>query len=43
MNELPKCEMLGLLNIKAQDICKRVYNPDGISPTLTTAQGGKDK
>lgn len=36
----PKCVQVGILNIKGQDIIKRVYSPDGISPTLTDMQGG---
>lgn len=36
----PRCIQVGTLNIKGQDIIKRVYLPDGISPTLTDMQGG---
>lgn len=32
--------MLGLLDIKGQDNVRRVYDPLGISPTLTTMGGG---
>lgn len=35
-----KCEMVGVLDIKALDCVKRVYSPDGIAPTLTASQGG---
>lgn len=40
MNEVPKLEMLGLLDIKGQDCIRRVYDPNGLSPTLTTCGGG---
>lgn len=36
-----KCEMVGMLDIKALDCVKRVYSPDGIEPTLTASQGGQ--
>lgn len=36
-NEL---NMLGMLNIKGNDQIRRVYDKDGISPTLSTMQGG---
>lgn len=36
-----KCEMVGMLDIKALDCVKRVYSPDGITPTLTASQGGQ--
>jgi|GEM_PF-1759012 len=32
--------MLGLLNMKGQENIRRVYDPLGISPTLTTMNGG---
>lgn len=35
------CDMVGLLDIKGQDQCRRVYSVDGISPTLTTSGGGQ--
>lgn len=31
---------VGQLDIKGQDIVKRVYSSDGVSPTLTSMQGG---
>lgn len=37
----PKCVKVGDLDIKGQDCIKRVYSPEGISPTLTTMGGGK--
>lgn len=40
MSEIPQCVMVGHLDIKALDICKRVYDPAGIAPTLTTSGGG---
>lgn len=36
----PKCVKVGDLDIKGQDCIKRVYSPDGVSPTLTTMGGG---
>ena len=36
----PKCVQVGKLDIKGQDIIKRVYSDKGISPTLTNMQGG---
>lgn len=36
----PKCVQVGQLNIKGQDIIKRVYSDEGLSPTLTDMQGG---
>lgn len=34
------CQMVGMLDIKGQDQCRRVYSVDGIAPTLTTSGGG---
>lgn len=34
------CIQIGEADIKGHDSLKRVYNPDGKSPTLTTMQGG---
>ena len=36
----PKCVQVGNLDIKGNDSIKRVYSPEGISPTLTTMVGG---
>lgn len=36
----PKCIQVGELDIKGNDSIKRVYSPEGISPTLTTCCGG---
>lgn len=36
----PKCIQIGNLDIKGNDSIKRVYSPEGISPTLTTCCGG---
>lgn len=36
----PKCVKVADLDIKGQDCIKRVYSPNGISPTLTTMGGG---
>ena len=33
--------MVGMLDIKGQDQCRRVYGVDGIAPTLTTSGGAK--
>lgn len=33
-------KVLGNLDIKGQDIVKRVYSDEGLSPTLTNMQGG---
>lgn len=35
------CDMVGMLDIKGQDQCRRVYSVDGIAPTLTTSGGGQ--
>ena len=35
------CQMVGMLDIKAQDQCRRVYSVNGIAPTLTTSGGGQ--
>ncbi len=36
----PRLIQVGELDIKGQDIVKRVYDPCGLAPTLTTMQGG---
>lgn len=36
----PKIEMMGLLDIKGKDQIRRVYDPNGLAPTLTAVQGG---
>ena len=36
----PKCVQVGNLDIKGLESIKRVYSPEGISPTLTTCGGG---
>lgn len=36
----PKCIQIGNLDITGNDSIKRVYSPEGISPTLTTCGGG---
>ena len=36
----PRLIQVGNLDIKGQDIVKRVYSSDGLSPTLTNMQGG---
>lgn len=36
----PKCVQVGNLDIKGQDCIKRVYSDEGISPTLTSMEGG---
>lgn len=35
-----KCKMVGLLDGKGNESIRRVYSPDGASPTLNTCQGG---
>ena len=35
-----RCQQVGTLDIKGQDIIKRVYSEEGLSPTLTNMQGG---
>jgi len=40
IKETNRCREVGKLNIKGQDCIKRVYSTEGISPTLTTMQGG---
>lgn len=36
-----KLIMVGLLNTKAKECCRRVYDENGIAPTLNTMQGGQ--
>ncbi len=36
----PKCVVVGLLDIKGHDLIKRIYSPNGLSPTITTCGGG---
>jgi DNA (cytosine-5)-methyltransferase 1 len=36
----PELNMIGKLDIKGMDAIKRVYDVDGLAPTLTTMQGG---
>lgn len=36
----PKLVMVGKLDIKGHEQIKRIYSPDGLSPTLSTMQGG---
>ena len=33
-------QMIGMLDIKGLETCRRVYSADGISPTLTASEGG---
>ena len=37
---MTKINMLGLLDMKGNECVRRVYGIDGLSPTLTTSQGG---
>nr|WP_318682987.1 hypothetical protein [uncultured Acetatifactor sp.] len=37
------CKMVGMLDIKGKEQCRRVYSVDGIAPTLTTSGGGREK
>lgn len=34
------CKMVGMLDIKGRESIRRVYSPNGLSPTLTTCGGG---
>lgn len=36
----PRCVQVGTLDIKGLDCIKRVYSVDGLSPTISTMQGG---
>lgn len=36
----PKIEMVGLLEMKGNETVRRVYDPEGLAPTLTTSEGG---
>lgn len=40
VREEPRCIQVGELDIKGMDCVKRVYSKEGISPALTTMQGG---
>lgn len=33
-------QMIGMLDIKGLETCRRVYSADGIYPTLTASEGG---
>ena len=33
-------QMIGMLDIKGLETCRRVYSTDGIAPTLTASEGG---
>ena len=35
-------EMMGLLDIKGMEQCRRVYGTGGLCPTLNPMQGGAD-
>ncbi len=39
----PQIIVLGKLPIAGQDQMKRVYDPNGIAPTLSTMQGGQQE
>ena len=39
-SEEPKLNMLGMLDIKGNEQVRRVYDANGLSPTLNTMQGG---
>lgn len=36
----PHLKQVGMLDMKGYESIRRVYDPDGISPTLTTSEGG---
>lgn len=37
------CELVGLLDLPGKEQLNRVYSPEGLSPTLTTMQGGRQE
>ena len=39
----PKCIQVGNLDVKGNDSIKRVYSSDGLSPTITSIQGGNQE
>ena len=39
----PKCVVVGTTNISKYESSNRIYSPKGISPTLTTMQGGNSE
>lgn len=40
LEEQPKIEMIGMLDMKGNETVRRVYNPEGLAPILTTSEGG---
>ena len=36
----PKIDVIGMLDMKGHETIRRVYDKEGLSPTLTTSQGG---
>lgn len=36
----PKIDVIGMLDMKGQENIRRVYDTEGLSPTLTTSEGG---
>lgn len=38
--QLNRIKVIGRMNLKGPDVCKRVYHPGGIGPALTTMGGG---
>lgn len=42
-NSKGNIEKIGELEIKAHDLTRRVYSPEGISPTLPAGEGGRPK
>ena len=42
-NTEPKIIVVGRLDIKGKDQIRRVYDPDGLAPTLSTMQGGQQQ
>ena len=40
MNKEARLILAGMLDIKGQDIIRRVYSSEGLCPTLTNMQGG---
>ncbi|WP_444558971.1 DNA cytosine methyltransferase [Bacillus stercoris] len=40
MKETDECQLIGRIELRGHDAIRRVYSPEGVSPTLTTMGGG---
>ncbi|OAZ62872.1 DNA (cytosine-5-)-methyltransferase [Bacillus siamensis] len=40
MKETDECQLIGRVELRGHDAIRRVYSPEGVSPTLTTMGGG---